>query len=539
MAAKLKLLPKLLPTSLVDNGDATTAGPPARGDIASAIEAEVKSLTTFITDPAASTAEMSFFAFEKALIPRVFTLARLLVTLFLCVREEKKAAEIAATAVEVDGRRFERRPPQPRNLNMFFGVVRYWRTYLRGPVVDGERHGFHPLDVELGLTADRLSMHLLSLAARLATKLSFAQVKATLQWFLSAAPSTEVIEHAVLGMGRWTADWFRSALAPIDDGEVLIAFFDSKGAPTATASELSRRRRKRRKRKPAASPRHRGRQRRRLYGAKPRRKKGDKSKNAKMATMVILYTLRRSGNKLLGPINKWVYASFAPKRHAFEIARREANKRGFGPGSGKTIQVLTDGDIDLAAYTKQYFPEALHTLDVMHAVEYVWAAGESFLPEGSPELARWVAVQKKLLYRGRVDAVLGEMTEQLTKLPRTGPGTKGKRKRLLDAVVYLGKRREQMNYGELIAKDLEIATGAIEGAIKHVIGYRFDHGGMRWIKERAEALLQLRCIEINGHWDRFADFVHDTLQRQGINTGTRVRLQQAAPSELPALAVAA
>ena len=538
MPPKLKLLPKLLPTSLVDNGDATTAQPTARADVARVIEAEVRALTTFVTDPGAL-AELSFFAFEKALIPRVFTLARLFVTLFLCVREEQKAAAIEATPVEVDGRKFERRPPQARNLNTFFGVVRYWRTYVRGPAVDGERHGFHPLDVALGLTADRLSMHLLSLAARLATKLSFAQVQATLRWFLTAVPSTEVIEQAVLGMGRWTGEWFRSALAPVGDGEVLIMFFDSKGAPTATDSELARRRRKRRRHQRPASPRHRGRQRRALYDAKPRRKKGDKSKNAKMATMVVLYTLRRSGNKLLGPINKWVYASFAPKRHAFEIARREANKRGFGPQSGKTIQVLTDGDPDLTTYVKQYFPEAIHTLDIMHAVEYLWTAGESFLPEGSQPLARWVAVQKRRLYRGRIDAVLAELTKQHSKLPHTGPGTKGRRQRLLAALRYLTKRREQMDYGELIANDLEIATGAIEGAIKHVIGYRFDHGGMRWIKERAEALLQLRCIEINGAWDQFAAFVHDRLQHQGLNTGTRVRLQQRSPSELPTLAEAA
>lgn len=536
MSAPLALVPK----SLVDNGDATTAGPPTRVEIERAIAAEVGSLLAFVTDPAAAPAGMSFFAFEKALAPRVFMLGRLLVTLFLCVREERKAGEIEADPVVVDGRRFVTRPPQARNLSTFFGVVRYWRTYVRGPaVVDGERHGFHPLDVALGLTADRLSMHLLSLAARLATKLPFAQVQAILQWFLGVAPSTEVIEQSVLGMGRWTGEWFLSAPAPADDGDVLIAFFDSKGAPTATDSELARRRRKRRHRKSPASPRHRGRQRRARYGAKPRRKKGDKSKNARMATMVVLYTLRRSGKRLLGPINKWVYASFAPKRHAFEIARREANKRGFGPGSGKLIQVLTDGDPDLTTYVKEYFPEATHTLDVMHALEYVWSAGESIFAEGSPALAHWVGTQKRLLYRGRIDEVLAELTKRLEGIPRIGPGTKGKRKRLEDAIRYLTKRRHQMNYGELIAKDLEIATGAVEGAIKHVIGSRFDHGGMRWIKERAEALLQLRCIEINGDWDQFAAFAHGRIQERGISTGTRVRLQQRSPSELPRLAEAA
>jgi hypothetical protein len=534
-----KAILKLLPSSLVDTGEAASARAPKRIEISAAIDAEVRALRSLIEDPASASAEMSFFAFEKALIPRVFRLARLFVTLFLCVREEWHASPGDGGPAMADGQRYERRPAQARNLSTFFGAVRYWRTYMRGPAVDGERHGFHPLDLALGLTADRISMHLLSLAARLATKLSFAQVHATLKWFLQAAPSTEVIEQTVLGIGRWTGAWFQSALAPAGDGDVLIVMFDSKGAPTATDSELLRRRRKRRKRKAASSPRHRGRQRRKAWGEKPRRQKGDKSKNAKMATMVVLYTLRRSGKQLLGPINKWVYASFAPKRHAFEVARREANKRGFTPGSGKLIQVLSDGDNDFADYVKEYFPEAIHTVDVMHVMEYVWTAGACILPEGSHALARWVAVQKGLLYGGRADLVLDELRQHLAALPRSGPGNKGKRERLSDAIAYLEKRIEQMNYRQMMAKDLEIATGAVEGAIKHVVGYRFDHGGMRWIRERAEALLQLRCIEINGDWDRFLEFVHDRVQGEGLKSRRPVRVQQRSPSPLPVVAEAA
>ena len=41
-------------------------------------------------------------------------------------------------------------------------------------------------------------------------------------------------------------------------------------------------------------------------------------------------------------------------------------------------------------------------------------------------------------------------------------------------------------------------TGTVEGVVNYVIAKRFDSGGMRWIKERAEHLLQLRCIEVNG-----------------------------------------
>jgi hypothetical protein len=253
-----------------------------------------------------------------------------------------------------------------------------------------------------------------------------------------------------------------------------------------------------------------------------------------MATMVVMYTLQPSKGKLLGPLNRWFYASFAPKKHAFEIARREATKRGFPPGSKKLIQVVTDGDEVLADYTKEFFPTAIHTLDIIHALEYLWTAGACLYHEGSRELMEWMDRQKKHLYDGEVDAILTELRRRLLAIPLTGPGNKGKRERLTDSISYLEKRTQQMNYGQLIASDLEIGSGAVEGAIKNIIGARFDKGGMRWIRERAEALLQLRCIEMNGDWEHFIDHVHDDLQRAQAQ-GCRIRLQQKTPGPLPEL----
>ena len=264
-----------------------------------------------------------FKSFEERLRELLWAMGRVVVMLFLAYRQERSPA---VERVERGGRAFRHAPAQPRNLNTMFGVVRYWRTYLR-EVAKKDRHGFYPLDEELGLTGDRISFNLLVVAARLALKLSFAEARSTLGLFVPSPPSTEVIERTVLGLGRYTAAYFESAPAPAGDGDVLVIQIDSKGAPTATESELERRRGPR-KNKPKRCRRHRGKQSRGRYGKKPRRKKGDKSKNAKMATMVVMYTLRKGKDgKRHGPINLWRYASFAPKRHAFAIALREAKKR--------------------------------------------------------------------------------------------------------------------------------------------------------------------------------------------------------------------
>ncbi len=61
-----------------------------------------------------------------------------------------------------------------------------------------------------------------------------------------------------------------------------------------------------------------------------------------------------------------------------------------------------------------------------------------------------------------------------------------------------------LHYHLLRDDDLDIATGAAEGAVRNVIGVRLDGPGMRWGRDRAELLLHLRCIHASGLWSEFA-----------------------------------
>jgi len=118
--------------------------------------------------------------------------------------------------------------------------------------------------------------------------------------------------------------------------------------------------------------------------------------------MVVMYTLRRCGTRRLeGPLNKWHYVTFASKRRAFEVARREAIKRGFGSTSGRVVQRVTDGDDDLARLGAEYLPHAEHTIDVYHVIEKLWNAAGALFSEGSDEAKTWVDEQKKPVRRRR------------------------------------------------------------------------------------------------------------------------------------------
>jgi len=499
--------------------------PPTSEEVERDARAQFDAVVAFVKRPLP--AERTILDFERALVPLVFALARCLVALFLCRRHEE--LEVPTTET-LEGRFYTRSQPQDREIATFFGRVRYWRTYMRAA-----GGGYYPLDRRLKLPVEGFSLFLVGLVGRIATKISYAQTRLVVQCFLGQSPSVASIERMVLGLGKSTTAWFEQVPPPDDDGDVLVIMIDSKATPTATDHELKKRRGKRTKRRRERSARHRQRTRRERWQAKKRRKKGDHSKNGRAATLVVMYTLKSAkgpdGQKRLeGPLNRRVYASYAKKKHAFVVARRDANRRGFGPGSGKRIQIVVDGEKNFELYAKAIFPEAILTLDVIHAMEYVWKAGRSFHREGSKALTAWAKAQKARILNGQIKPVLRELEKKLEAFPKTGPGNKGKRTRLATALNYLSKRVALMNYGELLDQDLEICTGPVEGAVRFVIGQRFDTAGMRWIPERSEALLQLRCIEVNGHWDDFVRFVEK-------RAGPTLSIMESAPQALPQLAV--
>lgn len=474
----------------------------------------------------------NFMEFEKPLRILVFGLGTLFINLFFYVREEK-----LKHSLRINTNTENRQGPNCRIFNTIFGKVRYWRTYIYKKNIKG---GYYPLDIELGLPLDGFSMMVRSFATKIATKMSYAQTVTVLSLFLEWSPCQTTIEEMVIGLGKYTEEYFELAPAPKNDGEILIIQIDSKAVPTATDEELKKRCGKRANNPHKDSPRHRDRINRKGRDSKKRRKKGDKAKNGKMATIVVMYTLRKSEDGTLeGPINKKVYASFAPKRHAVAIARREADKRGFKTGNGKLIQLVTDGDNDLARYIEESFPKTYHTIDMFHVLEYLWEAGGIFYKEGSNDLAEWVYSQKKKLCAGKVSEIIEDLKKRLARLSKSGSGM-AKRIELLTKVInYLEKRIEKMNYDDLLKQDLEIGSGAVEGAVKNVIAKRFDNGGMRWIKERAEMLLQLRCIEVNGDWDNFIEYVHEKTSTQAQETQHNFFLKSDKPPPLPTYGLAA
>jgi len=464
---------------------------------------------------AESNKKRSLWEFERELWTLMLALGRALVELFLvrCVARPRPVN------YEHDGVPYELNLKKLRSsqLGTRFGRVTFRRPEGR---LEGspKRAADLPVDRELGLCAG-FSLGVVMAITRLCAQMAFLHARETFREAYEWMPSPRAVLRMVDGVGEQARSFLEQAPAPKDDGEFLVIQVDGGGAPMINSVEYSRRRRKRaqaslerrhrrrpspRQDRPAESTtRHQRREKRKAQPHK-RKTKGKKSKNAKVAIVGVLYTLRQTPDGLEGPVNKRIYATFESHEALFIWLRREADKRGYG---SKYSLFLADGCQHIWRLQQRYFPDADTCLDGFHVVEKLWAAGTCLYPEGSKQLATWVAKQTKLLRRGRSGAVLDTIERAHRTIPKTGPGNKGKRKRLLEIHQHLAKNRHRMRYHLLRKRDLDIGSGAVEGAVRNLVRLRLDGPGMRWGRERSERVLHLRCILLNGQWDDFVEYL--------------------------------
>ena len=458
--------------------------------------------------------------FERSLWSRMALLFRLCVAMFLALRHER----LSLSDFEAGGWRVKKEFAT-RTVKTICGAVTYGRAYLRR---NGD--GWFPLDADLGITADGFSWRVIDLVTRLATRVSYQATQSIMRAMLGWSPSTEAIESLVIGLGQRAPAFMATQQSFDDDGEVLVIEVDGKAAPMATEAELEARRRKRKqgRKRGCGCQRHRGRKRRK--GKKKKRKKrGHNSKNGRSATLVAMYTLRRGKDgQLHGPINKKVFGQFGPRKDAIAWARDQATRRGFGPETDKTVQIVIDGERCLRTQLAKHFPHAIFTLDLRHAQERLWKTGRLFHEEDSPQLKQWVEPLNRLLNGGRVDSLLKRLKKILESVPLRGPNTKKKRETLTEQIKYFAERKEMMRYDEYHQEDLVLATGVIEGACRYVVGERLDCSGMRWKLEGAEPLLQLRCIELNGDWDQFITWATDQTTAE-LKNGKLIKIRHPRP----------
>ncbi|RPF39273.1 hypothetical protein EDD92_9510 [Streptomyces sp. TLI_185] len=138
-------------------------------------------------------------------------------------------------------------------------------------------------------------------------------------------------------------------------------------------------------------------------------------------------------------------------------------------------------------------------LDFVHVAEYCWTAAHAFDPPGSREAETWAADKLTAILAGHTERAATDVTAQAA--AEQPPAARR------DAVTtchrYLTGHLDELHYDTALKAGWPIATGAVEGACRHLIADRLDTTGARWGLDGAEAVLQLRALITNGDFEDY------------------------------------
>jgi len=460
---------------------------------------------------------------ERQLWTMVLGLGRALIALFLM----RQAARPRATDYRHGRIRWYLSDWRETPVGTLFGKVAFLR-----PI--GRRHGQRRaaadlvVDRELGLVSG-FSAGVTLEVARLCALMPYGRAREEFERVHQWAPSPRATMRIVDAVGTRARPFLEDAAPPEDDGEVLVVSLDGGAAPMISPWELEARRQPKR----SAEETRTERRARRAATPKTRRGPGEKSKNGKSAFVGVIYTLRHTPTGYEGPINKQLVGTFESHDQACIWLRHEADKRGYAT---KECLFLGDGSEHIWRCQEAHFREATPCLDWYHLMEYVWKAGRAIFSRAKPkvtagkekdrgdakgsgrrsatkapdQIRAWVKEQSKRLRNGEVAAVLAELGARLQAVPRTGPGSKGRRETLATVLGYFETHKGRMPYASFLERGLDIGSGAVEGAIRNAVRMRLDGPGMRWGRQRSEYILHLRCVILNGKWDAFDEHLETT-----------------------------
>jgi hypothetical protein len=461
-----------------------------QSELLAELRADFEGLLNLVTGAAAQTATVN--QMERSLLRQLLAMGRKLLQVFLVHRAE---AESHAPQYGWQRQRFLYHSQKAVDYLSVFGKLEVCRAYFYAPGAGGKT----PLDRALSLPDRCYSDLLMECAELLAVDSAYDKATQVLARLLGVDVSVLALETSVAEQSQVVPQFYahREAFPRQEEGPILVVQADGKGVRLVRDDT------------PPTG----------------RRGKGDKKTRKKEAIAVAVYSITpypRTPHEVVAalfqdeppagarpvPQHKQVFASLDGKAAALRRLVRWTAQR-----EGRHIRqrvALTDGAAALQAQMGHYFPHFTLVLDIIHVVEYLWAAGTALSDETDPQREAWVRTQTLDILSSRVDHVL----ERLDKSMKTVAATSHAAKALRRVAGYLQRNRPYMDYAHYLKRGWPIGTGVIEGACRHLVKDRMELSGMRWTIAGAEALLALRAVHENGDWDTFHQFRREQRHKQ-------------------------
>jgi hypothetical protein len=163
------------------------------------------------------------------------------------------------------------------------------------------------------------------------------------------------------------------------------------------------------------------------------------------------------------------------------------------------VVVVGDGAEWIWNLADHHYPDATKIVDYWHACQHIHDVGKSHYGEGSPAGERWARDHCRRLKAHGPKPLLRALRRWKARSPEDAESIKGARR-------YFTKNAKRMDYPAFRQRGLMIGSGPVEAACKVVVGFRLKQAGMRWKSPGADAILALRCLVLNGQYDKVRGF---------------------------------
>lgn len=374
---------------------------------------------------------------------------------------------------------------------------------------EGQALDFVPLDNRLQLPASDFSYVLQDWDQNLCVEQAFGQARSVVVKLLGLQQSVDSLENMNRDMAAEAPTFLLNRPLPDAGGEILVTSADGKGIVM---------------RRTADDP-----------APQAHLAKGDKASQKRMATVGAVYTVDpyvRTPEQVVAalfrdeperrrdrpqPQHKHVWASLAVDEEpgsgtaqvfawlVGEVVQRDPQRR-------KPLVYISDGEEALWHARAAWLPErnSVDILDILHVTPRLWQAAHVFHAEKSDAAEQFVRHHLLRVLQGKTAGVL----RRFRALGRAQELTAAKKKTLRTVCGYLGKNRQRLRYDEYLAAGYPIASGAIEGACRHLVKDRMERAGMHWTMAGAQAMLNVRSVYCSDAWDEYQQYRIEREQHQ-------------------------
>lgn len=464
-----------------------------RTSIAQNIRIEVEELIEMVSGEGSQ--EKTAYEIEGQLWWRMLGLARQLLQLFFAARSGQ---EVRHKSYEVAGMSYRYVGQRERSYVSLFGEVGVSRAcyWLKGV---GSQY---PLDTALSLPERSFSDWVQERVSELSLLMPYGDAIALFSKWLGLSLSKRSSEQMNVDHGAYMRLYYEERPVPevAAADRILVVSADGKGIPMT--------------REHSPPP-------------EARRGRGQKKTAKKEATVTAVYSIApypRCSDDIIRallsdsvleivrlparptPTNKQVFGTLDGQEAAFEQLVAQVQRRD-QPQFAHYV-ALTDGNRGLKYRVQQDLPNFTLIVDIIHVTEYLWEVANALCGETEALREVWMQDALRCVLENDLERLLNHLDFQLPRLAQSKQAT------LKKVGKYLRNNRPFMNYQTYLAQGYPIGTGVIEGACRHLVKDRFERAGMRWSKQGAQVMLDLRATYLNRDWDDFQRFRRHQAHRQ-------------------------